>query len=82
MPRKAHLNSAVPARTLDCRGLLCPLPILEAAKALRSLSAPFVLDILSDDPAARQDFAAFAKKRKLQLRVRARTGYQQFTLTV
>ena len=81
MPRKAHPRAAAPAQTLDCRGLLCPLPILEAAQALRSLAPPFTLIILSDDPAARKDFAVFAKKRKLRLRIRALVGYQQFTLT-
>ena len=83
MPGKARPEkSATRPQTLDCRGLLCPLPILEAGRALRSLAPPFTLIILSDDPAARKDFTAFAQKRKLGLRVRPFIGYQQFTLTV
>lgn len=54
-------------RRLDCRGLLCPLPVLEAEKALKRLSAPFTLTVLADDPAARIDFEALAWRRGLAL---------------
>jgi tRNA 2-thiouridine synthesizing protein A len=54
-------------RTLDCRGLLCPLPVLEAAKALKKLKPPFELLVLSDDPVALRDFRLFAKKQRLKL---------------
>ncbi len=37
---------------LDARGLLCPLPVLKAAKQLRALEAGEVLKVLTDDPAA------------------------------
>lgn len=37
---------------LDARGLLCPLPVLKAAKRLRSLAPGEVLRIVTDDPAA------------------------------
>ena len=37
---------------LDARGLLCPLPVLKTAKALRALDAGTVLKVLTDDPAA------------------------------
>lgn len=52
---------------LDCRGLLCPLPVLEAGRALRKLEPPFTLVVLSDDPAAPRDFEAFANARGLHL---------------
>ncbi|MBT8474785.1 MAG: sulfurtransferase TusA family protein [Rhodobacteraceae bacterium] len=37
---------------LDARGLLCPLPVLKAAKRLRSLGAGQVIRVQADDPAA------------------------------
>ena len=55
-------------KSLDCRGLLCPLPVLEAAKVLKMLTPPYELLVLSDDPVAARDFRLFAKKQKLQLR--------------
>ncbi len=37
---------------LDARGLLCPLPVLKAAKRMRALAPGRVLRLLADDPAA------------------------------
>jgi tRNA 2-thiouridine synthesizing protein A len=39
----------VPVRSVDTLGLLCPLPILRAAEAMRSIGAGDVIEILSDD---------------------------------
>ena len=41
--------------TLDARGLLCPLPVLKAARRMRALPAGGVLRLLADDPAALVD---------------------------
>ncbi|MEL0107279.1 MAG: sulfurtransferase TusA family protein [Rhodospirillales bacterium] len=50
------------ARTvLDVKGLLCPLPVLRANKALRPLSAGDELEVLTTDPAATADFEAFCE---------------------
>ncbi len=37
---------------LDALGLLCPLPVLKAAKRLRAMAAGSVLRLRADDPAA------------------------------
>ncbi len=37
---------------IDARGLLCPLPVLKAAKRMRALGAGEVLRLRTDDPAA------------------------------
>ncbi|MEM1065855.1 MAG: sulfurtransferase TusA family protein [Pseudomonadota bacterium] len=37
---------------LDARGLLCPLPVLKAAKKMRGLAPGEVLRLQADDPAA------------------------------
>jgi tRNA 2-thiouridine synthesizing protein A len=44
----------VPAR-LDTRGLNCPLPVLKAQKALRTMAAGGRLEILTTDPKAPAD---------------------------
>ena len=46
--------------SLDVRGLRCPLPVLKANKALRSLAPGETLEVLATDPAAEKDFSAFA----------------------
>lgn len=47
--------------TLDAKGLLCPLPVLRARKALRNLNIGDVLVVEATDPAAPKDFAAFCE---------------------
>lgn len=44
---------------LDYRGLKCPLPVLKARRALKSLSAGDQIVIWADDPAAPLDMAHF-----------------------
>ena len=47
-------------RTLDARGLNCPLPLIRARAALRDLGAGDVLVVLATDPEAPIDLAALA----------------------
>ena len=44
---------------LDALGLLCPLPVLKAAKRLRGMEPGRVLKIITDDPAAIIDVPHF-----------------------
>jgi tRNA 2-thiouridine synthesizing protein A len=48
-----------PDRTLDASGLLCPLPVLKARRALREVPPGGVLEVLATDPGAAMDFAHF-----------------------
>ena len=48
-------------QVLDAKGLNCPLPILKAKKALKSLAGGQTLEILSTDPGSVADFAAFCR---------------------
>jgi tRNA 2-thiouridine synthesizing protein A len=50
-----------PDHTLDATGLLCPLPVLKARRALRDVPAGGVLEVLATDPGARQDFQHFCQ---------------------
>ena len=53
---------APPDRQLDACGLRCPMPILRTKKALAEMASGEVLEVLVTDPAARDDFAAFARQ--------------------
>jgi tRNA 2-thiouridine synthesizing protein A len=46
---------------LDAKGLNCPLPILKAKKALKSLAGGNTLEVISTDPGSVADFAAFCR---------------------
>jgi len=48
-------------KTLDARGLLCPMPIVKAGKEIRSLADGEVLKILATDRGAIADFPAWAE---------------------
>jgi tRNA 2-thiouridine synthesizing protein A len=54
-------------KTLDVRGLNCPLPILRAKKALKEIPAGGTVEILATDPGAVADFEAFCRATGTQL---------------
>jgi len=49
--------------TLDATGLKCPLPVLKAGKAIRSVPPGGTLEILATDPGSVEDFEAFCVSR-------------------
>ncbi len=52
--RDEHVITA--DKSLDARGLKCPLPVLKAKKALGELASGQLLAVLADDPGAQNDF--------------------------
>jgi tRNA 2-thiouridine synthesizing protein A len=55
-------NSAIkPDTTLDATGLLCPLPVLKARRALKAVPPGGVLEVLATDPGATKDFEHFCR---------------------
>jgi tRNA 2-thiouridine synthesizing protein A len=75
-----HETTAVTAdRTLDCRGLLCPLPVYQTAQVMAQLAVGQVLRIECTDPGSLEDFPAFARQRgHALLSVEERNGVQVF----
>lgn len=49
-------------KTVDARGLNCPMPILRAKKALKEIPVGGALEVLATDPGSLSDFDAFAKQ--------------------
>ncbi len=48
---------------LDCRGMPCPRPIIELAKAFAGVEVGAVIGVASDDAAARVDVQAWCRMR-------------------
>lgn len=48
-------------QTLDCKGLLCPMPIVKLAKAVKELAPGQVILLEATDPGAIPDVAAWSK---------------------
>ena len=53
--------------TLDVRGLMCPLPVLKARKALKRLAPGTTLKVLATDPASVIDFKHFCETNPCEL---------------
>ncbi len=66
-------------QTLDCKGLLCPLPVYKASQAMRKLLAGQVLKVECTDPGSIPDFRAFARQQgHTLLSADVRDGVQVF----
>jgi len=50
------------AKTLDVRGMYCPGPVLETAKAIKQINVGEVLEVLATDPAAKPDIEAWSRR--------------------
>jgi tRNA 2-thiouridine synthesizing protein A len=48
-------------RTLDVKGLACPLPVLKAKKIMRELPKGSVLEVIATDPLSPADFEVFCR---------------------
>ncbi|MBN1587193.1 MAG: sulfurtransferase TusA family protein [Candidatus Omnitrophica bacterium] len=46
-------------QTLDCFGLLCPMPVFKTAAQMEHMGQGQVLEVLSTDPAVEEDMAAW-----------------------
>ncbi|CAM3323038.1 sulfurtransferase TusA family protein [Thalassospira profundimaris] len=46
---------------LDARGLMCPMPVLKAKKALRDIKDGEILQVLATDPGSVADMKAFCE---------------------
>jgi tRNA 2-thiouridine synthesizing protein A len=49
------------AKSLDLKGLSCPMPIAKTAVAMRDLAPGDLLEAFATDPGSVPDFAAWAK---------------------
>jgi tRNA 2-thiouridine synthesizing protein A len=46
---------------VDARGLSCPMPIVRAALAMKSLTPGALVEVLATDPGSVKDFAAWTR---------------------
>ena len=57
----AKLQAIDPAQTLNIKGMQCPMPLIWARNMMASLGPGETLEVLATDPAAIQNFQAFAR---------------------
>ena len=56
------MTKAEIASKLDCRGLLCPIPIIKLSKAVKGVEVGAVIEMLATDPGSVPDMEAFEKE--------------------
>jgi tRNA 2-thiouridine synthesizing protein A len=59
--------SETPVQTLDVKGAACPIPVVKTAKAMKTMSAGEMLEILATDPGVEPDMKAWTKQTKNEL---------------
>jgi len=55
------------AQWLDCRGMLCPMPIIELSKVARRVPEGTLLGLTGDDPALGGDLRAWTQSNRHSL---------------
>jgi tRNA 2-thiouridine synthesizing protein A len=68
------MDNRHPETTLDLSGLLCPLPVLKARKALEAMASGSELVILATDPMAAIDMPHFCTEQGHILLEQEKTG--------
>jgi len=49
-------------QTLDCYGLLCPMPIIQTAKRIEEMRIGEVLEVVSTDRGIKEDMPAWCRQ--------------------
>jgi tRNA 2-thiouridine synthesizing protein A len=55
------MMTSLPVIRLDASGMICPLPVLKARKALKTVAIGQHLAVVATDPGAAKDFKAFCE---------------------
>lgn len=48
--------------TLDCRGLMCPMPIVKLARKIKEMQVEKVVELIADDPGSKEDVPAWTQR--------------------
>lgn len=47
---------------LDCRGVLCPMPVIRVSQAIKTIGVGQILEVQATDPGSRPDMEAWTKQ--------------------
>lgn len=56
-----------PIKKLDCTGLLCPMPVVKTAKAIKEMTVGETMEMIATDPGSMPDMQAWARQTKHEL---------------
>ncbi len=55
------MSEFTPEKTLDAKGLKCPMPVVKTSKEIKGIAVGGVLEVLATDPGSMADITAWAK---------------------
>ena len=55
------MSEFTPDKTLDAKGLKCPMPVVKTSKEIKTISVGGVLEVLATDPGSMADITAWTK---------------------
>jgi TusA-related sulfurtransferase len=61
------MTETKPDKTLDCSGLLCPMPVVKTKKIIKEMKVGEVLEMIATDPGAIPDMQAWARQTQHEL---------------
>lgn len=59
---RERVMSVTPDKTIDCKGLSCPEPILMTKMGINQLKSGQVLEVIATDPGSVNDMTAWSKR--------------------
>ena len=69
-------------KTVDARGLSCPMPIVKSMQAIKKMRINQVLEILTTDPGSKRDIPIWAKATHQELLSFEELGPENFRFLV
>jgi TusA-related sulfurtransferase len=55
------MSEFTPEKTLDAKGLKCPMPVVKTSKEVKNIAVGGILEILATDPGSMADITAWTK---------------------
>ena len=71
-----------PNKTVDARGLNCPMPITKSMQAIKKMRKGQILEILTTDPGSKKDIPIWAQATKQELLSFEELGPESFRFLV
>jgi tRNA 2-thiouridine synthesizing protein A len=76
------MNTTTKITQLDLKGLLCPLPVVKIAQAIKKVEMGDVIEATASDPGVLKDIPAWARSSGQELLSIEKTGDKAFRFVV
>ena len=69
-------------KNLDCKGMLCPMPVVKTNKAIKELQVGEILEMVATDPGSIPDMEAWARQTRHELLESVDEGNGQYRFVI